>query len=91
MYYLHTGKLRITHDTAQDLAEASGFLQLNEVQLECFSFMENSLDASSALNIELIGDRLFNRQLSNHARQFTADNFLELATSSEFFQYTKVY
>ncbi|XP_072031171.1 kelch-like protein 24 [Amphiura filiformis] len=87
--YIYTGKLKVSNDTAQDLAEAAGFLQFLEVQNVCFKFLEAQLDVTNTREVQHVGDRLFSRQLSEHAKQFSAEMFLDIVASPEFCNYTK--
>ena len=90
-YLFHySGKLLVSSGNAQDLAEAAGFLQFMDVQQVCFKFLEIQLNASNVLEVERVGERLFSRQLSERSRQFSADNFMEIVASPEFYNYTKV-
>ncbi len=88
--YIYTGNITISNNNAQDLAEAAGFMQFLEIQEACFKFLEVQLNLSNSREVEHVGERLFGRQLSEHARQFTAEKFMDIVASPEFSNFTKV-
>ena len=80
---LNTGQLDINIDSAQDLLEASDFLQDTELKLKCEEFMIGHLDVSNCVALLKLAGQLCLERLQQNSIDFIGDNFQLLFENSE--------
>ena len=87
---LYTGQLDININSAQDLLEASNFLQVTQLNLKCEEFMIRHLDVSNCVALLKLADQLSLERLLQNSIDFIGDNFQLLFETSEEFKHLPV-
>ncbi|XP_033637111.1 kelch-like protein 30 [Asterias rubens] len=87
--YCYTGSFIITENNVEEVANASNILQFESLEEECARFLGSRLNATNSLETEMVGQRLFNRQLSSQAHDYSVGNFTDVTFSQEFLEFSE--
>ena len=87
--YCYTGSFILTDETVNDIAQAANFLQFTAIEEECVRYLQSHLNATNSLETEQVANRLFNRQLSEQAHDYSMVNFADVTFSQEFLEFSE--
>ncbi|KAI5638650.1 kelch motif domain-containing protein [Phthorimaea operculella] len=88
VYFLYTGKVRITEVTVCQLLPAATMFQISNVIEACCAFLERQLDPSNAIGIANFAEQHGCADLKQKANQFIERNFTQVCQEEEFLQLT---
>ncbi|XP_026729454.1 kelch-like ECH-associated protein 1 isoform X1 [Trichoplusia ni] len=88
VYFLYTGKIRITEITVCQLLPAATMFQISNVIDACCAFLERQLDPSNAIGIANFAEQHGCVDLKKKANQFIERHFTQVCQEEEFLQLT---
>uniref|UniRef100_A0A2A4JEC7 Kelch-like protein diablo n=4 Tax=Heliothis virescens TaxID=7102 RepID=A0A2A4JEC7_HELVI len=88
VYFLYTGKIRITEITVCQLLPAATMFQITNVIDACCAFLERQLDPSNAIGIANFAEQHGCVDLKKKANQFIERHFTQVCQEEEFLQLT---
>ncbi|KAL4708352.1 hypothetical protein ACJJTC_019588 [Scirpophaga incertulas] len=88
VYFMYTGKLRITELTVCQLLPAAMMFQISNVIEACCAFLERQLDPSNAIGIANFAEQHACADLKQKANRFIETHFLQVCQEEEFLQLT---
>ncbi|XP_013178099.1 PREDICTED: kelch-like ECH-associated protein 1 isoform X2 [Papilio xuthus] len=88
VYFMYTGKVRITEVTVCQLLPAATMFQISNVMEACCAFLERQLDPSNAIGIANFSEQHGCVKLKQKANQFIERHFTEVCREEEFLQLT---
>lgn len=88
VYFLYTGKIRITEITVCQLLPAATMFQISNVIDACCAFLERQLDPSNAIGIANFAEQHGCIDLKKKANQFIERHFTQVCQEEEFLQLT---
>ncbi|XP_072940971.1 kelch-like ECH-associated protein 1B isoform X2 [Epargyreus clarus] len=88
VYFMYTGKVRITEVTVCQLLPAATMFQISNVIDACCAFLEQQLDPSNAIGIANFAEQHGCAELKKKANQFIERNFTQVCQEEEFLQLT---
>ncbi|XP_075970308.1 kelch-like ECH-associated protein 1B isoform X2 [Anticarsia gemmatalis] len=88
VYFLYTGKIRITEITVCQLLPAATMFQISNVIDACCAFLERQLDPSNAIGIANFAEQHGCVDLKKKANQFIERHFTQACQEEEFLQLT---
>lgn len=88
VYFLYTGKIRITEITVCQLLPAATMFQISNVIDACCAFLERQLDPSNAIGIANFAEQHGCIDLKKKANQFIERHFTQVCGEEEFLQLT---
>ncbi|XP_022815977.1 kelch-like ECH-associated protein 1 isoform X1 [Spodoptera litura] len=88
VYFLYTGKIRITEITVCQLLPAATMFQVSNVIDACCAFLEKQLDPSNAIGIANFAEQHGCVDLKKKANQFIERHFTQVCQEEEFLQLT---
>ncbi|XP_035697188.1 kelch-like protein 21 isoform X1 [Branchiostoma floridae] len=88
--FSYTGRVDITQKNVEALLEAANLFQFGTVREACSRYLQQRIDASNVLGFHEFAEAHNCTELSELAKEFVIDNFLEVfQTSGEFLQVTQ--
>ncbi|XP_069354584.1 kelch-like ECH-associated protein 1 isoform X2 [Maniola hyperantus] len=88
VYFMYTGKVRITEVTVCQLLPAATMFQISNVIDACCAFLERQLDPSNAIGIANFAEQHGCVELKQKANQFIERHFTQVCQEEEFLQLT---
>ncbi|CAB3243823.1 unnamed protein product [Arctia plantaginis] len=88
VYFLYTGKIRVTEITVCQLLPAATMFQISNVIDACCAFLERQLDPSNAIGIANFAEQHCCMDLKKKANQFIERHFTQVCQEEEFLQLT---
>ncbi|KAG6456432.1 kelch-like ECH-associated protein 1B isoform X2 [Manduca sexta] len=88
VYFMYTGKIRITEVTVCQLLPAATMFQISNVIDACCAFLERQLDPSNAIGIANFAEQHGCVELKKKANQFIERHFTQVCQEEEFLQLT---
>ncbi|XP_050342452.1 kelch-like ECH-associated protein 1B isoform X3 [Nymphalis io] len=88
VYFMYTGKVRITEVTVCQLLPAATMFQISNVIDACCAFLERQLDPSNAIGIANFAEQHGCADLKQKANQFIERHFTQVCQEEEFLQLT---
>ncbi|CAG9785222.1 unnamed protein product [Diatraea saccharalis] len=88
VYFMYTGKIRITEVTVCQLLPAATMFQISNVIEACCAFLERQLDPSNAIGIANFAEQHGCSELKQKANQFIERHFTQVCKEEEFLQLT---
>ncbi|XP_049865708.1 kelch-like ECH-associated protein 1B isoform X2 [Pectinophora gossypiella] len=88
VYFMYTGKVRITEVTVCQLLPAATMFQIANVIEACCAFLERQLDPSNAIGIANFAEQHSCVDLKQKANQFIERHFSQVCQEEEFLQLT---
>nr|XP_037874793.1 kelch-like ECH-associated protein 1B isoform X3 [Bombyx mori] len=88
IYFMYTGKIRITEVTVCQLLPAATMFQITNVINACSAFLERQLDPSNAIGIANFAEQHGCVELKKRANQFIERHFTQVCQEEEFLQLT---
>ncbi|KAJ8732581.1 hypothetical protein PYW07_015180 [Mythimna separata] len=88
VYFLYTGKIRITEITVCQLLPAATMFQISNVIDACCAFLERQLDPSNAIGIANFAEQHGCVDLKKKAHHFIERHFTQVCQEEEFLQLT---
>ncbi|XP_045512605.1 kelch-like ECH-associated protein 1B isoform X3 [Pieris brassicae] len=88
VYFMYTGKVRITEVTVCQLLPAATMFQISNVIDACCAFLERQLDPLNAIGIANFAEQHGCVELKQKANQFIERNFIQVCQEEEFLQLT---
>ncbi|XP_046960655.1 kelch-like ECH-associated protein 1B isoform X1 [Vanessa cardui] len=88
VYFMYTGKVRITEVTVCQLLPAATMFQISNVIDACCAFLERQLDPSNAIGIANFAEQHGCAELKQKANQFIERHFTQVCQEEEFLQLT---
>ncbi|OWR47270.1 actin binding protein [Danaus plexippus plexippus] len=88
VYFMYTGKVRITEVTVCQLLPAATMFQITNVIDACCAFLERQLDPSNAIGIANFAEQHGCVELKQKANQFIERNFTQVCQDEEFLKLT---
>nr|QPF20446.1 Kelch-like ECH-associated protein 1 [Chilo suppressalis] len=88
VYFMYTGKVRITEVTVCQLLPAATMFQIPNVIEACCAFLERQLDPSNAIGIANFAEQHACAELKQKANQFIERHFTQVCKEEEFLQLT---
>ncbi|KAL0892388.1 hypothetical protein ABMA27_015511 [Loxostege sticticalis] len=88
VYFMYTGKVRITEVTVCQLLPAATMFQISNVIEACCAFLERQLDPSNAIGIANFAEQHACAELKQKANQFIERHFTQVCQEEEFLQLT---
>ncbi|XP_063532642.1 kelch-like ECH-associated protein 1B [Cydia strobilella] len=88
VYFMYTGKVRITEVTVCQLLPAATMFQISNVIEACCAFLERQLGPSNAIGITNFAEQHCCTDLKQKANQFIERHFTEVCQEEEFLQLT---
>lgn len=88
VYFMYTGKVRITELTVCQLLPAATMFQISNVIDACCAFLERQLDPSNAIGIANFAEQHGCSKLKQKANQFIERHFTQVCREEEFIQLT---
>ncbi|XP_052738459.1 kelch-like ECH-associated protein 1B isoform X1 [Bicyclus anynana] len=88
VYFMYTGKVRITEVTVCQLLPAATMFQISNVIDACCAFLERQLDPSNAIGIANFAEQHGCVELKQKASQFIERHFTQVCQEEEFLQLT---
>ncbi|XP_045446590.1 kelch-like ECH-associated protein 1B [Melitaea cinxia] len=88
VYFMYTGKVRITEVTVCQLLPAATMFQISNVIDACCAFLERQLDPSNAIGIANFAEQHGCAELKQKANQFIERHFTQVCKEEEFLQLT---
>ncbi|XP_047986371.1 kelch-like ECH-associated protein 1B [Leguminivora glycinivorella] len=88
VYFMYTGKVRITEVTVCQLLPAATMFQISNVIEACCAFLERQLAPSNAIGIANFAEQHCCSELKQKANQFIERRFTEVCQEEEFLQLT---
>lgn len=90
MYFIYTGKVRVTELTVCQLLPAATMFQITNVVDACCAFLERQLVPSNAIGIADFADQHGCATLKQKAHQFIERHFTQVCREEEFLQLSAV-
>ncbi|KAM3962904.1 kelch like ECH associated protein 1 [Aphomia sociella] len=88
VYFMYTGKVRITEVTVCQLLPAATMFQISNVIEACCAFLERQLDPSNAIGIANFAEQHGCCELKQKANTFIERHFTQVCQEEEFLQLT---
>ncbi|XP_053602255.1 kelch-like ECH-associated protein 1B isoform X1 [Plodia interpunctella] len=88
VYFMYTGKVRITEVTVCQLLPAATMFQISNVIEACCAFLERQLDPSNAIGIANFAEQHGCAELKQKANNFIERHFTQVCQEEEFLQLT---
>ncbi|XP_059048390.1 kelch-like ECH-associated protein 1B isoform X1 [Achroia grisella] len=88
VYFMYTGKVRITEVTVCQLLPAATMFQISNVIEACCAFLERQLDPSNAIGIANFAEQHGCCELRQKANTFIERHFTQVCQEEEFLQLT---
>ncbi|CAG9115589.1 unnamed protein product [Plutella xylostella] len=88
VYFMYTGKVRITELTVCQLLPAATMFQISNVIEACCAFLERQLDPANALGIANFAEQHGCADLKMKVNQFIERHFTQVCQEEEFLQLT---
>ncbi|XP_001607682.2 kelch-like ECH-associated protein 1B isoform X2 [Nasonia vitripennis] len=86
VYFMYTGKIRVTEVTVCSLLPAATMFQVSNVVRACCVFLEKQIDPTNAIGIANFAEQHGCTDLYNKATQFIIQHFSQICQEEEFLQ-----
>ncbi|XP_044578610.1 kelch-like ECH-associated protein 1B [Cotesia glomerata] len=90
MFFMYTGRIRVTELTVCTLLPAATMFQVNNVIEACCIFLERQLDPTNAIGIANFAEQHGCKNLHHKANQFIVQHFSQICHEEEFLQLSAI-